>query len=173
LSSKKHLPTRPEGQEPQLLGRRCALATLTAAALAGCFVGEIADQDAGTDAGDDAAPDGGDEASCASSLGKKVGAETSFPVGTWKLVSQLIVAQDANGFFAFTAICTHAGCLVDPPLSNGSTFCPCHGSRFDGNGNVIAGPAISPLRHFEVNVCNGDVYVNTAKTVVASTRTPA
>jgi Rieske Fe-S protein len=168
---------RPGDHEPQTLGRRCVLSALTAAALAGCFAGQITDQDAGGDGGadgsDDAA-DANDAASCATALGKKVGAESSFPVGTWKLVgsAQVIVAQDASGFFAFSAICTHQGCIVDPPSSNGSTFCPCHGSRFDGNGNVLVGPANSPLRHFQVNVCNGDVYVNTAKTVAQATRTP-
>ncbi len=116
--------------------------------------------------------DASDESSACASLGTLVGAETKFPVGTWKLVGQLIVAQDANGFFAFSAICTHQGCLVDPPASNGTTFCPCHGSQFDGNGKVIAGPAFTPLRHYAINICNGDVYVDTSTPVSATTRTP-
>mgnify|MGYP001544212588 FL=1 len=144
-------------------------------ALVGCS-GAITDPDAGADpdAGDDGGADAPDETStCASSLGKKVGAETSFPIGTWKLVGQLIVAQDTNGFFAFSAICTHQGCLVDPPASNGSTYCACHGSRFDGNGNVTLWSAVSPLPHYAVNVCGGDFYVSTATNVSQATRTPA
>lgn len=84
----------------------------------------------------------------------------------------LIIAQDTAGFFAFSAICTHQGCPVDPPASDGSTFCPCHGSQFDGNGNVIVGPAFTPLPHYAVNICNGSVYVDTSTRVALSTRTP-
>ncbi len=163
------------GELQDLLGRRCVLASLGAAAvLAGCS-GATTDPDAGDP--DAATDDGGGDAdaapTCDSSLGKLVGAETTFPVGTWKLVGQLIIAQDANGFFAFSAICTHQGCVVDPPAKNGSTFCPCHGSRFDGNGNVLVGPATKPLAHYAVNVCGGQVYVDTSTPVAQSTRTPA
>jgi len=171
---KKHLPVQSSSEQEtsNVLGRRCVLSALTAAALVGCFADTTTtDPDAG-----DASADGGDDgeaaATCDPSLGKRVGAETTFPAGTWKLVGQLIVAQDSVGFFAFSAICTHQGCLVDPPASNGSTFCPCHGSRFDGNGNVLVGPAVTPLRHYAVNLCNGDVYVDTSKPVGSSTRTP-
>jgi Rieske Fe-S protein len=169
LKSKTHLPVTPNAE--RLLGRRCVLSTLTAAALVGCFVGDTTGQDAGDDA---AAEAGDDAAACDPSLGKRVGAQTAFPAPSWTLVGQLIVAQDANGFFAFSAICTHQGCLVNPPSSKtGSTFCACHGSRFDGNGAVLVGPANTPLPHYAVNLCNGDVYVDTTTRVNPSTRTPA
>lgn len=158
-----------------MLGRRCVLASLGAAVLVGCS-SATTDPDAGDpDAGDDGATTDAtdDTVTCGTSLGKLVGAETTFPVGTWKLVGKLIIAQDANGFFAFSGVCTHQGCLVDPPAKNGSTFCPCHGSRFDGNGNVLVGPATTPLPHYAVNVCGGQVYVDTATRVAPSTRTPA
>lgn len=155
-----------------MLGRRCVVGALGALAFTGCFGDTTTDPDAGDTDASDAGDETGEASACGSTLGKRVGTEAQFPAGTWKLVGQIIVAQDTNGFFAFTGICTHQGCLVDPPASNGSTFCPCHGSRFDGNGNVIAGPATTPLRHFAVNVCGGDVYVNTSKTVTQATRTP-
>jgi cytochrome b6-f complex iron-sulfur subunit len=146
-----------------LVGRRCVLAALGGLTLVGCFPGDTTT----ADAGDDAPPP------CDPSLGTDLGSEASFPVGSWQLVGQIVVAQDANGFFAFSAICTHQGCLLDPPASDGSTFCQCHGSQFDGNGAVMVGPAHSPLQHYAVNVCNGDVFVDTSTVVAASTRTPA
>lgn len=126
----------------------------------------------GGDAGDGGADAGSEPAPC-SGLGTHVGAITDFAIGTWTLHGGLIVAQDAGGLFAFTAVCTHQGCIVDPPSKNGTSVCPCHGSSFDGDGNVIAGPALAPLEHYAVTTCEGEVYVNAKKVVIASTRTPA
>jgi Rieske Fe-S protein len=50
----------------------------------------------------------------------------------------------ASTFDAFYMVCTHAGCLTS--ITNAQRFdCPCHGSRFDSNGDVITGPARQPL----------------------------
>jgi Rieske Fe-S protein len=75
--------------------------------------------------------------------------ETSaIPVGGGKIFSaqKVVVTQPSAGDFkAFSAVCTHQGCIVNQ-ISQGNIVCPCHGSQFSiKNGSVVAGPAPRPL----------------------------
>jgi cytochrome b6-f complex iron-sulfur subunit len=57
------------------------------------------------------------------------------------------VAPDT--FEAYDMTCTHLGCTTN--LQAQVFVCPCHGSRFDANGDVIRGPATFPLRQFQTS----------------------
>ncbi len=61
-------------------------------------------------------------------------------------LEKLAVYRDAQGALsACSAVCPHAGCLVSWNNDARSWDCPCHGSRFDARGEVINGPAVTPL----------------------------
>jgi cytochrome b6-f complex iron-sulfur subunit len=56
----------------------------------------------------------------------------------------LLYRLDERTVLAFSRKCTHLGCVVGE-FQNGVADCPCHGSRFDTNGNVVKGPATAAL----------------------------
>ena len=70
------------------------------------------------------------------------------PEGGGKIIDgkNIVLTQpQAGSFKAFTAVCTHQGCIVNQ-ISNGTIDCPCHGSKFSiKDGSVVNGPATSPL----------------------------
>ena len=64
----------------------------------------------------------------------------------------MITQPEAGTFKAFTAVCTHAGCIVNT-VSGGTINCPCHGSKFSiKDGSVVNGPATSPLTPIAIKV---------------------
>jgi Rieske Fe-S protein len=77
------------------------------------------------------------------------------PVGGGKVLTdkKIVITQpQAGSFHAFTAICTHLGCIVNT-VSGGTINCPCHGSKYSiVNGSVVNGPAPLPLAAVSIKV---------------------
>ena len=55
-----------------------------------------------------------------------------------------------GGVYALSAVCTHLGCITRFRSDDRMIACPCHGSRFDLEGNVVHGPAPRPLPWLDV-----------------------
>lgn len=49
------------------------------------------------------------------------------------------LVRRGSEFYALSLVCTHLGCIVKINADN--ITCPCHGSRFDLEGQVLSGPA--------------------------------
>ena len=58
--------------------------------------------------------------------------------------------DDDGRIHAVSPICTHLGCHVAFNAAEKSWDCPCHGSRFSVDGNVLDGPAAESLERIEV-----------------------
>ena len=73
----------------------------------------------------------------------------------------VIVLQTSTGQYkAFSARCTHLGCVVQYQTEGGPHFgCNCHGSEYDMNGKNIAGPAPRPLSPFRVSIESKAIYL--------------
>jgi Rieske Fe-S protein len=59
-----------------------------------------------------------------------------------------LVANSGTGYLALRAQCTHEGCDVAWVPEDREAECPCHGSRFAGDGTVLNPPARADLSHF-------------------------
>ncbi|MBI4486263.1 MAG: Rieske 2Fe-2S domain-containing protein [Acidobacteria bacterium] len=90
-----------------------------------------------------------------------------FPAGeaTFLPDRRLFVFNGPEGFYAISAVCTHLGCTVRYAAGDGFT-CPCHGSRFDSNGQVVQGPAPRPLAWFALSLSpRGELVVDEQRIV--------
>ena len=95
----------------------------------------------------------------------KAGLPEEYPlnvVSTKWLESQKVwIIRNEKGLYVLSAICTHLGCTPRWLNEEGLFKCPCHGSNFTINGDVVAGPAPKPLWRYSIGLAeDGQVVVN-------------
>jgi cytochrome b6-f complex iron-sulfur subunit len=82
---------------------------------------------------------------------------------------QIYVVRTAEGFTALSAVCTHLGCITEWRPDDNQIACPCHGSRFNRDGNKVAGPAPRPLVHFSMQLApDGQLVVDKLNIVLGN-----
>ena len=100
-------------------------------------------------------PAGGAASSAGATTAAALASTADIPVGGGKVLTaqKIVITQpQAGSFHAFTAICTHQGCIVNS-VSGGTIDCPCHGSKYSAvNGSVVNGPATLPLAAVSIKV---------------------
>ena len=81
-------------------------------------------------------------------LSFKAGRPEDYALGIsekWKKAQRVWIVRTPKGFYAFWARCTHLGCTPNWFEAESRFKCPCHGSNYNPQGDVIAGPAPNPL----------------------------
>lgn len=70
-----------------------------------------------------------------------------------------------GGIEVFEPHCTHLGCAYSWDQPKQQFECPCHGGKFDKNGNRIAGPPPRPLDRYEVKVDGNQIKIGKVKRI--------
>ena len=113
----------------------------------------------------------------------KVGTVDQFSEGA-KFIDdkRVFIFREKNTFHCISATCTHLGCTVKMNrLNQPKTVsvrgrqineqvefaCPCHGSKYYGDGTNYSGPAPRPLAHYRLEIApeDGQLVVDTSQTV--------
>ena len=113
----------------------------------------------------------------------KLGMPAEFPDGLKFLPDErLFVFREGNTYHAISAVCTHLGCtaraeaLPNPEIRQvgGQSLrlthrfqCPCHGSKYTGDGTNVSGPAPRPLAWYDLSLAtdDGQLVVDLAREV--------
>ncbi len=99
----------------------------------------------------------------------QVGTLAEFPVGQGKVVPVndkpvVIVHTEQAGIKAFSAICTHLGCVTEWDARRQFILCPCHDGRFNAiSGAIISGPVPAPLPELPIVIESGAIYVDSSQ----------
>lgn len=103
---------------------------------------------------------GSDEDAARTSI--SLGATSQVPVGSGVIFpgQKVVVTQPTAGTYkAFSALCTHIGCLMDL-VSDSQIVCRCNGSRFSiTDGAVQSGPAAMPLPGVVLTVQDSELLI--------------
>jgi len=132
-----------------------AAAVGAGAFLAACGSDEPTDSTGG---GGDTSDGSGDAAA-----GGSLATTDEVPVGGGTVFKneKIVVTQPTEGDFkAFTAVCTHQGCVV-ASVDGDTIQCGCHGSQYNAaDGKVKKGPAPKPLAPKKVTVEGNNIVVS-------------
>jgi len=94
------------------------------------------------------------------------GQAKDFPMGVstkWLNEQRVWVIRTEKGFYSMWARCTHLGCTPNWFADQNRFRCPCHGSNFNPDGDVIAGPAPRALWRPSTELAStGDLIIDKA-----------
>lgn len=73
--------------------------------------------------------------------------------------SAVLVRKRGGDLVAFSAVCTHLGCIVQWEKETQDFLCPCHAGHYSADGDVTAGPPPKPLKKLPFTVAGGNITV--------------
>lgn len=118
----------------------------------------------------------------------KVGTLDQFAEGARFIEDKRVfIFREKNTLHCISATCTHLGCTVKMQRLNQTKrvnaggreideqvefACPCHGSKYYGDGTNYSGPAPRPLDHYKIEVApeDGQLVVDTSEIVTQDFR---
>ncbi len=83
------------------------------------------------------------------------------------------ILRTEGGFLAISAICTHLHCIVNWNEMLKKFECPCHGAKFNQNGEVLEGPPPRPLDLYKLQIVAGNVVVDRTSPIERSKFEPS
>ena len=101
----------------------------------------------------------------------KAGRPTDYPLDNgkavvyinWQAEQRVWLVSNPEGIYAFEAKCTHLGCTPRWEVASQRFKCPCHGSQFNIEGDVVGGPAPIPLFRLAIALTqDGQIQINKA-----------
>jgi cytochrome b6-f complex iron-sulfur subunit len=100
----------------------------------------------------------------------RLGKPSEFPPGTMAMLPEkkVCVVSREDGISVVSLVCTHLGCILE--LAEDGFDCPCHGSKFNAKGDVLAGPAPRALLWLTVSQApDGTLLADRDKETAADT----
>jgi len=83
------------------------------------------------------------------------------------------VMREEGGFLAISAVCPHLRCVVNWNEVLKKFECPCHGAKFNQNGEVLEGPPPRPLDIYKLQIVAGNLVVDRANPIERSKFDPS
>jgi cytochrome b6-f complex iron-sulfur subunit len=83
------------------------------------------------------------------------------------------ILRTEGGFLAISAVCTHLHCIVNWNEMLKKFECPCHGAKFNQNGEVLEGPPPRPLDLYKLQVVAGNVVIDRGSPIERSKFDPS
>jgi cytochrome b6-f complex iron-sulfur subunit len=75
------------------------------------------------------------------------------------------VLRSEGGFLAISAVCTHLHCIANWNEVLKRFECPCHGAKFNKNGEVLEGPPPRPLDLYKLQIVAGNLIIDRANPI--------
>jgi len=98
---------------------------------------------------------------------QRVAALADVPPGTSRRAVvdgvEILLCNVGGTIYAIEDVCTHDGGPLDQGMLDGAcVVCPRHGATFDvRTGDALTLPAVLPVATFEVDVRDGEIFVQT------------
>jgi cytochrome b6-f complex iron-sulfur subunit len=95
----------------------------------------------------------------------KAGLASEFKANSGKIVKfgrkpVILIKTESGDIRAFSATCTHLGCIVQYRPDLKQIWCACHNGLYDTRGRNISGPPPRPLEEYAVNIVKDEIMIS-------------